>query len=217
MKQLKNEIIAFKNPDKGFHEKPDPKNPSNFPAPFRMCLCAKPNAGKTNIVKHIVIHQNPPFQRILIYHIDPQTREYDDMDGEFIDEIPNIEEIDPSVKNLLIIEDINLKSLKKEQKELLDRYMGYVSTHRNLSIIITAQRALCIPPNIRGLSNVICLWKTHDSNLLSQISGRIGLTPDEMKFLFKKYIKSNYDFICIDLTHGTNYSKNFFTPINDMD
>ena len=69
----------------------------------------------------MVCHQN--FNRIIIFHNDPNTNEYSDVDAEIYDEIidPNDEElaIDASVKNLVIFEDNLYKSLPLVQRRYL--------------------------------------------------------------------------------------------------
>ena len=82
--KLSNEIIIFPNLDKVNHEKPDMEDMANMPKPSRIILCAEPNLGKSNIIKMMLIHADPPFERIVIYHSDPSSKEYNDIDAEYI-------------------------------------------------------------------------------------------------------------------------------------
>ena len=88
----KNKLIVLQNEDKLFHEKVDEKNLCNFPHPFRMILCAPPNMGKTNSVYNILLNKKPQFEQIYVYHNDPNTKEYQNIDCEYIEEMPNISE-----------------------------------------------------------------------------------------------------------------------------
>jgi len=86
----KQQLLILPNDDKTFHEPIDQKNLGNFAHPFRAILCAPPNAGKTNTVYNILLQKNPPFEKIYILHNDPNTKEYQNIDCEYIEELPNI-------------------------------------------------------------------------------------------------------------------------------
>ena len=169
-----NKLFVIPNEDKLFHEEPDYKNLCNFSVPFRMCLCGPPNVGKTNFVYNVLYNKTPGFDRIIIYHNDPSTEEYQNVQADYVEELPQIEEIDPEIRNLLIIEDIDCKNMKngRQQRSLLDRYFGSFSTHHNISIILTAQDPFQIPPNIRRMSSHVVLWKNHDLNSMAILSSR---------------------------------------------
>ena len=77
--------------------------------PFRLCCVGPPNVGKTNVIYNIIYHKKPPFEKIFILHNDNSTKEYQNIDAEYLEELPDIEEIDPDVKQLIIIEDIDVK------------------------------------------------------------------------------------------------------------
>ena len=42
------------------------------------------------------------FERILIFHNDENTKEYQNVDAEYIEELLPIQEIDPNTRNLII-------------------------------------------------------------------------------------------------------------------
>ena len=122
MKSLKNKIFVIPNEDKMWHEQPS-DNLCSFPHPFRCCLIAPPNSGKSLILKNIMVQTQPPFEKIYLVHNDVETQEYNNIDLEYLDNaIPSIEEFDPTRKNLLIIEDIDYKNLPKAEKSMLDRH-----------------------------------------------------------------------------------------------
>ena len=154
-----NKLFVIPNEDKLFHEEPDYKNLCNFPHPFRLILCGGPNSGKTNYIYNVLYNKSPAFERIINFHNDPSSKEYQNIQADYVEELPPIEEIDPEIMNLLIIEDIDFKNgLNRKQRSLLDRYYGCFSTHHNISIILTAQDAFSIPPNIRRMCSHVVLW-----------------------------------------------------------
>ncbi len=44
------------------------------------------------------------------------SEEYNDLDAEYVDEIPEVDFFDRSMKNLFILEDINFRRLKRDQE-----------------------------------------------------------------------------------------------------
>ena len=156
-KTFENKLIVLPNDDKHFHEEPDYKDLGNFPHPFRLILAGPPNVGKTNVIYNILLHKNPPFERIIIFHNDPSTQEYQNIDAEYVEELPPIEEMDPEERSLIIIEDVDYKNLSKNQKSLLDRYYGVFSTHHNISMVLSAQDPFQVPANIRRMCSHLIL------------------------------------------------------------
>ena len=150
-------------------------------------------------------------------HNDVETQEYNNIDPTYLDNvIPNIEEFDPTKKNILIIEDVDYRNMPKSEKTILDRHMGCNSTHKNISIMMTAQDGFNIPPSIRRMCSVLCLWKGHDVNALTILSSRFGIKTKDLKYFFDRIATGKYDFIVID-THRTGklrIRKNLIEPID---
>ena len=216
MKTFKNKIFVIPNEDKLWHEAAS-ENLCTFPHPFRCVFIAPPNSGKSLILKNILIQTDPPFEAIYLVHNDTETQEYNNIDVEYLDSvIPQIEEFDSTKKNLLIIEDIDYRNMPKSEKSILDRHMGCNSTHKNISIMMTAQDGFNLPPSIRRMCSVLCLWKGHDINALTILSNRFGIKSKDLKYFFEKIATSKYDFIVID-THREGklrIRKNLTEPID---
>ena len=205
-KKQQNKLIVIPNDDKFFHEQPDYENLGNFPVPFRLLCVGPPNVGKTNAIYNVLYFKKPSFERIIIYHNDNNSKEYQSVDAEYVEELPPIEDIDPDVKNLLIIEDVDFKNIhNKAQKSLLDRYFGCFSTHRNVSIIMTAQDAFQIPPNIRRMCSHLLLWKNHDLNSMAILSSRFNIKTKDLKHIFEHICKEKHDSLLIDTMRDGKY------------
>ena len=181
-----------------------------------MILCGGPNSGKTNYIYNILYNKSPAFERIIIFHNDPSSKEYQNVQADYVEELPPIEEIDPEIMNLLIIEDIDFKNgLNRKQKSLLDRYYGCFSTHNNISIILTSQDAFSIPPNIRRMCSHVVLWKNHDLNSMSVLASRFNLKTKDLKYIFDHICKDKHDSLLIDTMRDNKHRlrKNVFECI----
>ncbi len=111
---LPNHIIPFKNPDKEFQE--EPTNDLLFmPHSSRVIFYGGPSTGKTTAILNMLLHQN--FDRIIVVHNDVNSKEYENIDCEYYDEVmdPDDEELnlEPTQKNLIIFEDLYYKALQQ--------------------------------------------------------------------------------------------------------
>lgn len=166
----------------------------------RVLLCAKPNSGKTVTLLNMIVQQHlngDPFEKIYLYHLDNSTTEYDMVSHEKCIDIPCIEEFDRDIKNLLIIEDINIKHLKRKELDAIIKLFKYTS-HLNTSIYITTQNPFSICPDIRRLCDEIILWNyNNDSNVLRTIEAQMGLQKNKLSDMFKYICPGQYDSIRI--------------------
>jgi hypothetical protein len=137
-------IIPLKNADKKKQEFYKPgQNPIRFPAPFRCCVLGKVNSGKSLLTKHILLaHQgcSPKFESVVVVHGDLGTKEYDDCDvSQIRSTIPHYSELDPDIKSLVIIDDLDFTNFPKEEMKKLSELFRFGSSHRNTSIILGHQ------------------------------------------------------------------------------
>lgn len=210
-KKYPNKVLILPNKDKEFHEtyKQDGSDDMlSFTHPFRMLLSGGVNSGKTNLILNILIRQSIPFERILIYHCDGNfTKEYEDVDVEYIDSIPaptNNEYFNAKLKTCFIMEDIDYKRLNKEQLSNLNRLYGFVSTHRNVSVLATTQTFFNINPTIRRMTNIFVIWgNDSDQSYVDMFARKVGEKPEIVKQILKSF-DSQYDFLLVDLTGNRN-------------
>ena len=202
--KLPDKILCLPNADKGFHEKWEKgRNLLNIHHPFRAILAARPNCGKTTIVKNLIVRADPPYEEIKVIHGDAEyTKEYEDLgdEVEMLSEIPLPDAFQGEVKTLVIIDDLELKTLSKIQQKALDRLFGYVSTHKNISVCLCSQDGFNIPPIVRRCSNLFILWKGNDLDSMARLARKAGLKKDELIDLFKEFCNSYHDSIWIDMT-----------------
>ena len=205
-------ILSLPNADKKWHEDWEPDaDMLNFPHPFRAVICARPNTGKTTIVKNILLRQDPPFRKLYVVHVDADyTEEYDDVEAEYLEEIPSPQShiFDGKKKTLLILEDLEFKFMPKIQLRNLDRLFGYVSTHKNVSVCVLAQDAFNLPPAIRRMSNIWILGKIdNDTASFMDIARRCGIPKHEFVDIYENHIKGDHDSLWIDNTKKTKWPR----------
>ena len=212
---LPNHIIPFKNPDKLFQEEAS-DDLMFIPHSSRVIWYGGPSTGKTTAILNAVLHQN--FDRIIVVHNDINSREYENIDCTYYDEIPdpNDEELalDPSQKNLIIFEDLFYRSLPKQQKKWLTDYFTTFSTHRSISCYLTCQDLFHqVPTNIRRCCNVFVIFKNIDMNNLRNICAVLNLDYKDIKFVFEKYLTNNHDNLIIDLNRPSQKLRKNFTEV----
>lgn len=215
---LPNKIIPIHNPDKEFHESWfDGRNLLNIPHPFRAVLLGPPNVGKSTTCKNILLRADPEFEEVFVVHCDGDyTEEYDDLDScTILERIPAPDEWEGAVKTLVILEDLEFKFMDRQQKRNLDRLFGFVSTHKNISVILCAQDTFNVPAIVRRCANLWVLWKCSDLDEMSNCARRTSMKPLTFKKIFQKFITGPKDSLWIDMSERSPHRlrKNGFTKI----
>ena len=221
-KKLKNELLYLPNADKAFHEKwHKGRNMLNIPHPFRSVCLGPPNSGKSNVVTNLIMRQDPPFEEIKVIHCDAEfTKEYDWLgeDGvEIMAEVPAPTEFEGLVKTLVILDDLEFKTMNKTQKYNLDRLFGFVSTHKNISVILCSQDPFNVPPIVRRCANLFVLWKSPDLESMAICARKTGLKSSAFNELFGHILTEPRDSLWIDMTSKSPYQmrKNGFELIQE--
>ena len=214
------ELVILKNPDKKCHESYSKRDsPFRYPHPFRCCILGGVNSGKSMIVINILIaHQEkkPKFQQVIIIHGDPETREYRRIEPTQIrTTIPEIEELDPDVKKLLIFDDTGFSDLSKDDMRKISDLWRHGSTHRNTSIILGHQSFFRVPSIIRTCTNVFIVFKPTDLDSMACIGRRIGLKKETIMSLFNTDLSAYRDCLTVNLCPSSPhmYYKNHFEPL----
>ncbi len=212
--KLPNEIIIIPNKDKEFHEIPKKDDLGHMAHPSRIIACGPCNVGKSLILLNLMMRADPPFDRIVIYHNDPESEEYDQVDVDYVSEVPSIDYFDKNEKSLLVFEDINFKDMKRDQMALIDRYYGCWSTHHNISVWSTFQDPFSCPPRIRRLANIVILWNNGDADSMAELSRKVGLQAKDLRYIFDNICTDFHDSLIIDKSRPyAKLRKNIFEVI----
>lgn len=219
--RLPNKILALPNPDKKFHERwYSGRNMLNFPHPWRGVFLGPPNVGKTTIVKNLLLRAKPPFEEVFVIHCDPDyTKEYDDIGAEMLEKIPAPEEWEGECKTLVVLDDLEFKTMNKEQRRNLDRLYGFVSTHKNISVALCSQDAFNVPPIVRRCSNLWVLWRCPDLDAMSVCARKTGMKANNFNAIFNQLMMDHKDSLWLDMTDHSPYPKrkNGYTLIKKIE
>lgn len=174
----------------------------NYPHPTKFLALANTNCGKTNIVKNVIIHQMPKFQKLVLIHQIHNSIEYDEFDIDKLNKLPPQDYFDTGLKTLVILDDLNFKGFNSIQKERLIGLYGAWCTHKKgyISVISCAQDFFQLPPVIKRMTDVYILWKPHDLTEINMMAPKVGLTPKILNEWFNTLCKTRYDHIVIDKT-----------------
>lgn len=200
-------IHWFENADKGFHEKwKSGRDMMNLPHPFRALVVGPPNSGKSTVIKNLLIKAKPHFEALYVIHcMADETKEWQDCDPtSMLASIPAPSEWTGEKKTLVVVDDIALKKLPKDEKKNLDRLLGYCSTHMNISVCLTSQDTFNVDPVLRRYFNVYILWPSMDQDSMALIARKVGVKS--LSELFEEYCPpGKRNFIMIDKTTDSPY------------
>lgn len=230
--KLPNKIQVIKNVEKGsWNEKWDkPKNRSIacLPHPFRIAALGGVGRGKTNTLKNLFLtHQSTrkPFKELYIITCDSSSKEFLDLEPTAImDQFPDLGIFDPKKKTCVIIDDFEWEKSGRDALRSLSTLMRFISSHRNVSVMVGYQSFFDCPKICRKCANVFLIYKPNSRQELTTIANRVGVDADDMHRIFKVNTDNPicggiYDSLMIDLIPGSPYPmrKNVYYPIDMKD
>lgn len=220
-----NKIVSFKNDDKGFHEHYYAgRSPANIPKPFIMTVSGKPNTGKSNTVKNIIVaiqgseHKKEHFDEIYVCHgAAEETSEWDILDPtEIFSEIPSYTDFDAKKKKLIVFDDIDFSKISKDDLKKISQLVRFGASHFNINQIYVNQNYFKIPSVIRQNSNCFVVYRPDSRDELTTIGRRLNLDKHSIRQVFDIHCQHFRDFLFVDLTCSAphKYYKNLFEPID---
>lgn len=217
---LQNKIFGLPNADKGdWVESYDEKEHglSRMVHPFKALYVSKPNGGKSTVMLNCFLQiqtSSRPFKTVIV--IQPSSsKEWDLIDPTVIlHDIPDPDTIidEDNGKTLLIFDDFDLTKLNKIQQQNFSMLFRYISSHHNISVMLSYQDFFSVPNIIRKCCNYFYVWATQNKDEISIIAKRCGYNKEVFKYLFKNYIHDKRDFLLID-TVRDDIRKNIYEII----
>jgi len=214
-KSLPKKLIFFKSSDKDHHQAPDMADLANCCSPVFCVIAGNVNCGKSSLLKNLLVHKNPHYERIVVYSpLGEATTEYSDViDCELLDYVPDFDFFDREMRNCFIVEDCDTKSLSKDERYKLGRFFGVYASHNNIDIYVIAQNVYDLLPQIRRLANIVFLFKNNDLECMKSLARKFSLRVEDLKSIFRTFTK--YDSLCIDDTRATaRLRKNIYETIH---
>lgn len=210
-------LTVYENPDKDdfFDIIPSTNHPLNLKKPYKMAIIGSTGVGKSNLIKNIIQCTSPEFQIIYVWHIDEASNDYSqvphipfqitDNEDDFIEKFGGKYR---KIPKLLIIDDVNLEGLKKNERANLYKLFTYSSTHCNLSIIVTVNDICYIGRRFRSIMSHLIVYDPLSDIIITTIvlrHVRRILNKHELEYVCKKYLKTRYDFIMFDFHKQAAY------------
>jgi hypothetical protein len=220
-------IKVFKNPDKeaGGSAGSKKQHPGIPKRPFRWQVTGKPNSGKRGVVLNVIHALDPPPKKILVIHLDKDTKEYKvlkklapvEMFGP--EEIPDFGDIDPEDNAVLIVDEVPSRSLTPKAQTDLGRLLNYGSSHRNITVFFVYQNETGILPAYRRAMGIYTIFPNTDGNVLRTAAHRAGLPTEDLGDLMS-LLRGPHDNLTIDTTVSPDspwrYRLNIWSPIETL-
>ena len=181
--------------------------------PFSMLVSGPSGAGKTNRVAELIKYKkqliSPEPKAVYFCYSEWQSLyETDAFTGvQFIQGLIEIDQIDVSIPNLLIIDDLMSLLGKKDGSIISDTFTKH-SHHKNLSVILITQNMFEKGPHMRN-----CQLNSHYQMLFKNPRDRLQIThlarqmyPNQVKFMLSAYndaVAKPYGYLFIDLKQNT--------------
>ncbi len=195
----------------------DPQDPYSFFAlpTCKALLIARPNSGKSNLIKNLIMFAKPQYTFIYICHHTLKTREYDDINmSENVvmstelptdEDFPLEDEEGKEQRNLCILDDVYTRRLSKDDEKKLNKLFTYVSSHCNTTVLMSCHDYVTVPVSIRRSVDIVFLWKIIDQQSQQLLTKKFGLSKTGLYDLFKNkdLIPSKYSFLTVDFLPNT--------------
>jgi hypothetical protein len=211
-KEVKKYCVKTENPNYDLH---------HFDTPFRSLVVAPSGSGKSNFITNLITlfcKGKGTYDNIYIFckcKDEPLYRYLADKSKGLIEVFENLEKL-PALNDLnackqtLLIFDDMVTDIKKHP--IISEYF-IRGRKKGASIMFLSQSFYNTPKIIRQNVNYVVILKlggTRDINsLLREVS--IGLTKDELLYMYKEATKNKFDVMIINLEKSGNerYRKNF--------
>lgn len=225
-------IQVIENPEKKNSEKWQPgQDLLDFPRPFRWCIMGRPSCGKTSLILNYLV-KSKPYKNVFLIHpqtYSPNVSMEDEAKNANIiaktkaDDIPEYKGLDyhplayiPSMtyfdniskkRNLFIIDDIDLCSYFKKRRDIreerLNKLFSYVSSHKNVSIIVSSQDPSSqLPPFLIKMCNVVTVYQIRDEYIIQTMARKLSIGYKRLKALIAQ-CKNIHDSVTFDYTEDS--------------
>ena len=211
-KEVKKYVVKTENPNYDLH---------HFETPFRSLVVAPSGSGKSNFITNLIslfCKGKGTFENIYIFCKSRDEALYQFLEDkskglievhEDFEKLPALNDLKPNEQTLIIFDDM-VNDLKKHP--IISEYF-IRGRKRGCSLMFLSQSYFNTPKVIRQNINYCVILKlggTRDVNsILRECS--IGLTKDELLYMYQQATKQKFDVLIINLDKSANerYRHNF--------
>lgn len=203
---------------------PKQHNP-NFEAhhiklPFRMIIAGNSGSGKTQTLLNIINIMPNTFEKIRIVTkckaeplyewLEDKMKDFDFKIEEGIHSLPDLDSLDKTVNNLIVLDDLVNESAKA-QRPISDYFIR--CRKKNCSIIYISQSYYAVPKMVRDNISYLIIKQVSSMKNLTMICREcsLGIDKKELKKIYDDATQSKQDFLLIDLEGNADerFRKNF--------
>jgi hypothetical protein len=201
--------------------------------PFRMLMAGPVSCGKRNLTLNVVSNVVPKPERVIVIHMDSDSREYDgvatEIHGPGSDfSFASLAKCDGSgsgsgsgekkamPRTLVVIDELDLARMKQSERQPLLDLLRYGSSHRSTSVIICFQLFSRASLDVRRLISAVTIWPGLDYREYTLLAVQYGLDVTELRELLS--MCGPREPLTIDLSvsasHPLRYRMCWYWPIS---
>jgi len=176
--------------------------------PFRMIIAGNSGSGKTQTLLNLLYNMPNTFEKIFIVtkcKAEPLYEFLEDKLGEDglsikegISELPDVDSLDKTQNNLIVLDDLVNESAKA-QRPIADYFIR--ARKKNASIIYISQSFYAVPKLIRDNISYLIIKQVSSMKNLTMICREcsLGIDKKQLKKIYDDATQSKQDFLLIDL------------------
>lgn len=188
--------------------------------PFRMIIAGNSGSGKTQTLLNIINVMQNTFEKIRIVTkckaeplyewLEDKLKDFDFSIEEGIGSLPDLDSLDKTVNNLIVLDDLVNESAKA-QRPISDYFIR--CRKKNCSIIYISQSYYAVPKMVRDNINYLIIKQVSSMKNLTMICREcsLGIEKKDLKKIYEDATESKQDFLLIDLDGNKDerFRKNF--------
>jgi len=188
--------------------------------PFRLIIAGNSGSGKTQTLLNLLYNMPNTFEKIYIItkcKSEPLYEFLEDKLGEDglsikegISELPDVDSLDKTQNNLIVLDDLVNESAKA-QRPIADYFIR--ARKKNASIVYISQSFYAVPKLIRDNISYLIIKQVSSMKNLTMICREcsLGIEKKQLKKIYDDATQSKQDFLLIDLEgeKDERFRKNF--------
>ena len=188
--------------------------------PFRLIIAGNSGSGKTQTLLNLLYNMPNTFEKIYIItkcKSEPLYEFLEDKLGEDglsikegISELPDVDSLDKTQNNLIVLDDLVNESAKA-QRPIADYFIR--ARKKNASIVYISQSFYAVPKLIRDNISYLIIKQVSSMKNLTMICREcsLGIDKKQLKKIYDDATQSKQDFLLIDLEgeKDERFRKNF--------